>query len=330
MAPLHILVIDDEPDHRELLALALRLDRPEVAVTCAGTREEFFRALRTGSFDCIIMDYNLPGCRGEELLQLARRADPRCPVIVVSCSSDQQVVIQSMRCGGVDFVPKLDAMQPDHIWERVKLAVEARRRRDRERRKLIRRHQQLKDVAERDPLTGLYNRRRLHELLSDGRRETYDRRGQTAILMADVDHFKSINDRFGHPTGDAVLRAVAKTIRARLGPADEAYRWGGEEFLLFLAAETEVGAHEWAEGLRRAVESLGIRAGGEAVRTTLSIGVVYLESAAVSETSIEQADRALYQAKRRGRNQVFLHDAHAPGDTVAEAPAGRGRHTARA
>lgn len=160
--------------------------------------------------------------------------------------------------------------------------------------------------AEHDGLTGAYNRDGITARL--GRALVEARRGHqpVAVLFLDLDHFKAINDNFGHPIGDACLRAVVQVIRdqARLG--DQLGRFGGEEFLLYLPGATLAAARGTAERLRAEVESRCRRVMGAPVNLTLSIGVVECTPQDTVSSLIGRADEAMYLAKHAGRNRVVV------------------------
>lgn len=163
-------------------------------------------------------------------------------------------------------------------------------------------------VQNRDPLTGARNR---VSMLSDLREQhALVRRGaqQCAIMIVDVDHFKDFNDHYGHPAGDVVLASISQCLEVSVRPYDRIYRYGGEEFLLYMPNTTMDVAVGLAERLRAAVASKEIRAAssGPVLRVTASFGVAPLEVDRSVEESIDQADRALYQAKSRGRNRVEI------------------------
>lgn len=161
--------------------------------------------------------------------------------------------------------------------------------------------------ATTDPLTGLANRRALDELLHRKTGRATDNGMDLALLIADIDRFKSINDTWGHPVGDAVLRRVALTLRDALDDGAHACRFGGEEFCVVLPGAAPGTAVSIAERLREAVaqQSFQVRASGKALgQVTVSIGVAdYLSGEAV-ESFLNRADSALYRAKQAGRNRV--------------------------
>jgi diguanylate cyclase (GGDEF)-like protein len=171
-----------------------------------------------------------------------------------------------------------------------------------------------------DPLTRLVNRRYLAEFLPRELIRTQRTGNSLAVLMIDLDHFKRINDTFGHDAGDLVLTHVARLLMAHIRGSDIACRYGGEEFVLVLPDTTLEGAHRRAEEIRAAVQGLNLRHQGKALDpVTVSIGLaLYPEHAAGPDALIRIADEALYEAKAAGRNRVVMGRA-APERRSAEA-----------
>ncbi|HUD34625.1 MAG TPA: GGDEF domain-containing protein, partial [Variovorax sp.] len=163
---------------------------------------------------------------------------------------------------------------------------------------------QLRDRAETDSLTGLPNRRRFDAVLSDAQ-ACSDAGIVQSIGIVDVDHFKSVNDRFGHDVGDVVLIEVARCLRQGLANGDTVARLGGEEFGVVFAQADGAEAVERAQALRRRVEALACADGrGGLVRVTVSIGVAEMERGEVATGATRRADLAMFQAKGLGRNRV--------------------------
>lgn len=164
---------------------------------------------------------------------------------------------------------------------------------------------ELRRLGETDELTGALNRRKLIEAL-DARFAEFRRYGlQTALLILDVDHFKRINDRFGHIAGDQVLRATAQNCMAQLRSVDLFYRFGGEEFVVLLPNTDARQAHATAERLRQSVENNRTLLGSRETGVTISIGISnFAAHDTGAEGVIRRADDALYKAKREGRNRV--------------------------
>jgi diguanylate cyclase len=164
---------------------------------------------------------------------------------------------------------------------------------------------QLRTWASADPLTGLFNRRHMDSAISaldDG-----DRTLPVAVIMADIDHFKSINDRYGHSGGDTVLRKVAAAIAACTRESDLVARWGGEEFLILLPGSAASHVTEAAERIRRRVENIHfgeLAQDGAPLSVTLTLGIMLRSHQESLQETIRKADDRLYEGKRLGRNQV--------------------------
>jgi len=170
-----------------------------------------------------------------------------------------------------------------------------------DREQLEKRHRDLLEVASHDALTGLLNRTGMQGLRNDAAFMSRVERGPYSVALADIDHFKAINDRFGHPTGDAVLRAVADALRDGVREGDRVGRYGGEEFVILLPETGLDEARPIVESIRQRVAALQLPC-----PVSLSIGLV--EGSRQQESrliALARVDRALYEAKRRGRNQVF-------------------------
>ncbi len=169
-------------------------------------------------------------------------------------------------------------------------------------------HDRLQRLAALDPLTGLFNRRfglaRLREEFGRSQRSG----SPVGLVMFDIDHFKNVNDTWGHLVGDRVLTRVAHTARGILREGDVLLRYGGEEFLAILPAANRDDAQLVAERLRHAVECAAVQEGATEVRVTLSAGISAIPHAEVNSDAelVERADRALYRAKQEGRNRVAL------------------------
>ena len=182
--------------------------------------------------------------------------------------------------------------------------------------KLTEANTRLQALTVRDTLTGLHNRQFLNERLPDLWRQAQRWHQTLSVLMIDVDHFKQVNDRYGHAAGDEALRLIASTLARHLGrPGDLAVRYGGEEFLAVLPQTNLEGASHIAENLRRSVENLVCRVGQDLIPLTVSIGVAQARPGHTThrvEELLHEADQLLYLAKRSGRNRCAIQGQTVP------------------
>jgi diguanylate cyclase (GGDEF)-like protein len=168
-------------------------------------------------------------------------------------------------------------------------------------------HAELRDQARRDALTGLFNRHHLLEIMDHELARCARDGVPLSLLLIDIDHFKRINDTFGHQMGDDVLRATAHLLAARTRASDLLFRYGGEEFLLVLSPADACTAKDVAEDLRQRYALCPLSPGKQPVLATLSIGVAtYADHGSTFDELMRSADEALYRAKNAGRNRVEI------------------------
>ena len=230
----------------------------------------------------------------------SRTQDVRMIVILKEPSASQ--VARAFELGAHDAVP-IDIPPVDLI---ARISNQAHIYRSICKRKRVVRDSLLQAVT--DPLTGLYNRRYAASRLVEMQRDCLATGKNFAILAFDVDHFKGVNDRYGHAVGDAVLTTLAQTLRKNLRDGDLICRTGGEEFLVALPHTNETRARSTANRLRKAVGALDISVSNSPtpLRVTVSIGLSIQDGHMPIPEMMEQADRALYQAKSQGRNLVAM------------------------
>jgi diguanylate cyclase (GGDEF)-like protein len=291
-----VLVVEDHADIRDLLRLQLEFDGYDVLESETG--EGALDLLRRHRVDLIVLDAELPGMSGYDVLTvLGREAPaPAVPVLFLSGRTSTDDIVEAFRLGAHDHIAK--PFRGKELRARVAAAIQLKRRHDE-----LRRENDLLDSASRtDVLTGLANRRKLdadiHALTSAARRHDQP----FAVALVDVDHFKAVNDTYGHSAGDEVLREIAVRLQASLRVEDVAGRWGGEEFLLLLPMTDLPGATVVGERLRVAVARSAVCIGdGSLVEVRISVGVA--SGTDVPEVLL-RADAALYRAKAGGRNLV--------------------------
>ncbi len=186
-------------------------------------------------------------------------------------------------------------------------------------------HRRVEQLATTDGLTGLHNHRYFQERLSERIEEARRHPTHHTLLLLDIDHFKQVNDKYGHPVGDEVLRSLAGLFKSSIRNVDLAARYGGEEFVLLLANTRREGAIKLANRIRKAASRLKFETENKTFKVTISMGITtFPEDAKGKSSLIERADQALYYAKENGRNQVVLyHDIRDEAESDSNLPAER-------
>ncbi len=313
--PTRILVVDDVPDNVEILDA--RLSSRGYAIVTAATGEEALDRVKEEPPHLILLDVMMPGLDGH---QVARRIKddetlPFIPIILVTALNEAEDVVQGLESGADDYISKPYNFRELEARVRAMLRIKfLQDELDQKNRELELANKRLKKLSITDGLTELFNHRHVHQLLHD-EFERSARTGESiAVAMMDLDRFKSINDTYGHPTGDVILYETARIIKETAREIDMPGRYGGEEFIAILPGTEEESAEAFAERVRQAVEGHVFRDGATEVRMTVSCGVASFPAPGVDapEALLKAADEALYQAKHGGRNQVVRSSQVAP------------------
>jgi two-component system cell cycle response regulator len=287
------LVVDPDPREAERISDVLRLEQIEV-VACRDPAAAW-EALLDDAHDVALLSLSLDG--GDALRFASRlRAEAmtrELPVVLIGDLSEKGMVLRGFDLGANDHVVR--PVDPNELRARVRNQVRRKRYQDMLRADLDR----TLEMAVTDPLTGLRNRRYVRRHL-----EGVLRSGGAAVLLLDVDRFKSVNDTHGHAAGDVVLREIAERLRTHLRSADVVARYGGEEFMVVVAGAAAEEGRLVAERLRAAVAQDPIAAAGRLLDVTLSIGVAGGPAGTAADALVAAADAALYRAKNAGRNRV--------------------------
>lgn len=301
-----LLIVDDSPGLREEVRKLLgRVD------FIAHFREaedgiDGYKKVLTAPPDLILCDLVMPSVDGFKFLSLVRgRAEVRdIPVILLTGKTDVETKIRGLELGASDYVTK--PFDGGELLARIKVQLKIKALQD----ALRRSNDQLQKLSSIDPLTLLYNRRFFMKALSAEYERSVRHDPPLSFVMVDIDHFKNLNDNYGHQAGDDVLRGMGDVIREQIRTSDIPARYGGEEFCILLPETPVKGAAEFAQRLRLAVELRSFCSQGRDLRCTVSIGVASCPSAGVSdeEDLIRLADEALYEAKFAGRNRVVVRE----------------------
>lgn len=295
----NILVVDDIEENITLLTYELEDDGHQVSAAYNG--RECLEQVRSAAPDLIFLDISMPVMDGMETLRQLKADDQfsEIPVIMVSANEQDEQIVQALDLGAHDYVSK-PVVFPI-LAARMRSAL-----------RIVEQQQALADanaslahLASQDPLTEVYNRRyfirRTDIEFSNMRRH----QRSLAVIMLDADHFKTINDRYGHAMGDQALLMIAKVCRESLRAADFIGRLGGEEFAI-CCPETDIdGATQVAERIRTEIESRDITLNDLSCRISISMGVTTSQDGDQHfDQVLQRADQLLYKAKKDGRNCI--------------------------
>jgi diguanylate cyclase (GGDEF)-like protein len=304
-----VFVVDDNPNNLALLAGLLRAADYKVRAANDGRRA--LQMIRTLRPEIVMLDVSMPGMDGYEVCRELKKDESLrdIPVIFISAHDDVLDKVTAFKAGGVDYVTK--PFQAEEVLARVETQLglaRLRRELEEKNRKLERANHLLRSLSFLDALTGIANRRYFDTML-DREWSRAVRAGSTiSVVIADIDHFKLLNDGYGHPRGDECLKRVATAIvEASHRPADCVARYGGEEFAMILPETDAAGAGHTAERVRSSVESLGLEHQSSPFGiVTVSLGAATCVPAdgRTAPDLIAAADQALYRAKTGGRNRV--------------------------
>ncbi|MCI5221918.1 MAG: diguanylate cyclase [Candidatus Electrothrix sp. AR4] len=314
-----ILIVDDRPNNHFALEAIFKDIEAEFIQTANST--DALKAVLDHDFALAILDVQMPEMDGYELVQLIRiRKQSRIlPIIFLSAIyADNYHIFKGYNSMGVDFISKPFA--PEILIGKVLFLIEIYRQHLRlketireleETKKLVLEHNKLlEELASQDMLTGLYNRRQLEEILEQEVEQCERYNNDLSVLMLDLDHFKKVNDTYGHDFGDYVIREFASRILPCIRDSDFAFRFGGEEFLVLLPQTDIHGAVATAEKIRSLCAEKLFQDFPFTISMSVSIGVSsYSENPPKHyKDLVRQADQALYHAKKKGRNRVTVYN----------------------
>ncbi len=313
-----IWVIDDDPVNRRYIGEVLRSSNYPVEDWESGQLAwEHLQTLDESEWpDLIICDWVMPGLSGVEFCRRLKNsaAGQFVYFLLLTARSEVEDRVEGLDAGADEFIIK--PVDAEELRARVRAGLRLQRLTQalaQANRQLRARNELLESLSLTDPLTGALNRRALDQALPHLLKQVGSR-GQAryrhlCLLMLDVDHFKQVNDTYGHYIGDCVLQAVVGRLQNQLRPSSLLYRYGGEEFVCVTPGLNPSRCHRYAESLRRAIANRPIEVSPKrSLPITLSIGgIVISEDGPLGpEAALQKADEALYQAKQAGRNCVRL------------------------
>lgn len=293
-----ILIIEDSALDISILTELLC----EIAsIQYAETGKEALSFFPENDFDLILVDIMLPDMTGFEVLEKFAKISSlqETPIIIISALSDPLSEEKGLNLGAVDFISK--PFHPASVRVRVKNQIALSRATT----ELRKANEKLSLLAAIDPLTDVFNRRQFEILIRQNLEDNQAQEMECCYLMLDFDHFKNINDQYGHEIGDKVLRSVAKSWNESLRPGDILGRLGGEEFEVFLPHSSFEQGQMVADRLRQTASNTTIFAKDKQVEISASIGLIYAKNTHLSLAKMRKAaDDLLYKAKHAGRNCV--------------------------
>lgn len=296
-APVVLLIDDSEFVHRLLNA---RLKSESINIASAYTGEAGFDKAKETQPSLILLDLDMPGIDGFETLRMLMEdsSTRNIPVIILSGQDTTQDKVTAFDLGAIDFVSK-----PFELTE-----LKARLRSSLRISSLL---QMLEQKAQVDGLSGLYNRAYFDQRWNEEYERALRHSSELTMVMIDIDHFKSVNDSYGHPAGDAVISGVAKLIQNIVRKTDIACRYGGEEFALILPETSPSQAAGLCERIREECHDLSWPKHPER-KITISMGIAGCnESPSLDQRAwIGLADQNLYKAKETGRNRIVCTETN--------------------
>lgn len=315
-----ILVVEESDLQRAKIVQTLQAD--SATVTSTPSIDDADRLARSEEFDLVVASLMLAEDGGLRLVSRlrCREATRQIPILLVTQEEDIQRVAKGMEIGANDYI--LKPIDRNELKARARIQIRRKRFQDR----LRSNYQRSLSMALTDELTGLFNRHYLGAHLARMIARIAEMRKPVVAIMLDIDHFKSVNDTYGHAVGDQVLKEVAVRVSRNLRNFDMVARFGGEEFIIVMPDSSLEGAVLVAERLRLRIaeEAFAVAAPVRELHVTISLGVAATEDADMTPSLlINDADLALYAAKRKGRNCVVAKGLDTlPPDLLAAAVGG--------
>jgi two-component system cell cycle response regulator len=296
-------VEDSDRDYEVIESTVKKMDK--VSINRVRSIGEALQRLEGARFDLVLFDHLLSDGNGFEFLRQLHAKNIRTPAIMITDKGNEMVACQIIQAGADDYIPK-DALTERSLSRSMANTFEKARLR----REVDEVQKRMAEMATRDTLTGLYNRRFFMEALDRevARAERYE--GDLAFCMIDLDHFKQVNDNFGHDAGDMVLSKIGDMLKKSFRKSDILSRYGGEEFAIIMPHVREAEARDACERFRKMVASHYFDHNSLQFNLTVSMGLASYNTVAEQSPMglVKAADQALYQAKDHGRNVTKCYE----------------------
>lgn len=296
-----ILVADDDPVTRRLLRSSLEKWNYEVISVDDGTQARG-ALLGEGAPNLAILDWQMPGADGIEICRELRKrgAGSYIYILLLTSKGEKEDLLQGLEAGADDYLMKPFDLQ--ELQARLRSGCRIIDLQD----QLIAAREAMREQATLDTLTRVWNRAAIMDILQRQINCSCREKKSLSLTMADLDHFKQINDRLGHLVGDEVLREVARRMQSVLRPYDALGRYGGEEFVVVAPGCDKAAALGLAERLRHSVIAAPVLTSAGPVTVTMTLGIACLAEDPNPDTLLRCADEALYRGKKAGRNRSEL------------------------
>ena len=303
--PTSVLIIDDLVTVREQIIRTLEPFKLFDRYYEAEDGLDGFKKLLSSPVDIILCDLEMPRIDGFKFLNMLKNRPELqdVPVIILTGMNDRERKLKGLEQGASDYITK--PFDHEELVARVKIHLKIKTLQD----ELKRSNEKLQKLSNTDHLTELFNRRYMMEVLEKEVQRSVRKGSDLSIIMLDVDHFKQVNDRYGHLQGDVILKRVALQLKQELRSYDCAARYGGEEFISILPDSSLQQSLLVADRIRLAIQAFKFDEPLAPLCLTASLGVAHfsMEQSVTVDGFIKQADDALYRAKANGRNRVEFH-----------------------
>lgn len=309
-----ILLVDDNTDNLDLLIT--RLGNLDYNVLCAKSGEEALEIAQSKNPDLIMMDVIMPGIDGFETCRQLKLNESThdIPVVFMTALSNQESKLKGFQAGSVDYVTK--PLEHEEVIARVKAHLTIRKQQqalekikqqlEKQIAVILEQKKILQELARTDPMTRLPNRRDFYDRVNQEHAH-FKRTGKPfTIAFSDIDHFKEINDNYGHDHGDMVLTQLADKMKQMLREEDYLARWGGDEFIILLRGTDGADAQVVIDRIREKLADSSYMHADKEFTNTATFGACEFNDSLSIDECIKLADKMLIEGKARGRNNVVV------------------------